>query len=163
MGRQGGRLQAEVQPPQPQPDCIEVLPDYMASSSPQPGEKLSQELFPFPESRQGFWKGGGWQEAFRNTQVGSAPAGPLLWKRGSVWSLFPPSLPLALPPSPSFRPQDEGGLDVGWMMVKDYCFERKVSMKLETNPRWCKCKVNVRPKAEDDLSWQNMALVSQIA
>lgn len=36
-------------------------------------------------------------------------------------------------------------------------------MKLETNPRGCKSKINVRPKAEDDLSSQHTALVSQIA
>lgn len=96
-------LQAEVQAPQPQPDCTEVFPDYMASSFPQPGEELPQELLPPPESREGFWREGEQQAAFGSTQVGIAPVGPLLWQRRSAWSPFLPFLP-----SPSFQPGPSG-------------------------------------------------------
>lgn len=55
--RPESRLQSEVQSSQPQPERIEVLPDYMASSFPQPEQKLPQELFPPPESRESLVSG----------------------------------------------------------------------------------------------------------
>lgn len=122
----------------------------MASSFPQSGEELPQELFPPPESREGFWREGEQQAAFGSTQVGIAPVGPLLWQRRSAWSPFLPFLPLSFPPAWSFRPENKEGFGFDWMMVKTYCLQRKVSMKLKPQrmqeQSQCETKSRGRPQ-----------------
>lgn len=127
----------------------------MASSFPQPGEKLAQGLFPPPESREGKRH----KKNFKSTLIVFAPT-----SHGgqSVWSptCSSPSPSLPIPPAQSFR---------WWGRYWLWLDSRKNLLVLENggfeiqNLRWCKSKVNLRPKAEDDFGSQNTSLMSLIA
>lgn len=66
---------------------------------------------------------------------------------------------LSLQPSPS---GDEGDLGFDWTPGKTYWFFEEGRFEIQ-NLRWCKSKVNLRPKAEDDFGSQNTSLMSLIA